>query len=76
MILILLVWQKKAMLYLKLVKKTKMLIQRVLNLATNENDLVLGSFLGSGTTAAVAQKKFVRRYAGIAMSEHTITRTL
>ena len=36
--------------------KPERLIQRVLTLATNEGDLVLDSFLGSGTTAAVAQK--------------------
>ncbi|MCL1996984.1 MAG: site-specific DNA-methyltransferase [Defluviitaleaceae bacterium] len=34
----------------------KNLIQRVLHLATNEDDLVLDSFLGFGTTAAVAKQ--------------------
>ena len=36
--------------------KPERLIQRILVLATNPNDLVLDSFLGSGTTAAVAHK--------------------
>jgi len=34
--------------------KPERLIQRILHIATNEGDLVLDSFLGSGTTAAVA----------------------
>jgi|GEM_PF-5926849 len=34
--------------------KPERLIKRILELATQENDLVLDSFLGSGTTAAVA----------------------
>lgn len=36
--------------------KPEKLIERILTLGTNEGDLVLDSFLGSGTTAAVAQK--------------------
>lgn len=36
--------------------KPERLIQRILTLASNPGDLVLDSFLGSGTTAAVAQK--------------------
>ena len=52
--------------------KPERLIQRILNLATNENDLVLDSFLGSGTTAAVAHK-MGRRYLGIEMGEHAKT---
>lgn len=52
--------------------KPERLIQRVLQIATNENDLVLDSFLGSGTTAAVAQK-MNRRYIGIEMGDHAIT---
>lgn len=46
--------------------KPEKLIQRILNLSTNENDLVLDSFLGSGTTSAVAHK-MNRRYIGIEM---------
>lgn len=52
--------------------KPERLIQRVINVATNPNDFVLDSFLGSGTTAAVAQK-MGRRYIGIEMGNHAIT---
>lgn len=52
--------------------KPERLIQRVLQIATNPGDLVLDSFLGSGTTAAVAQK-IGRRYIGIEMGEHAVT---
>jgi len=52
--------------------KPEKLIQQVLLIATNEGDLVLDSFLGSGTTAAVAHKMH-RCYIGIEMGEHAIT---
>ncbi len=52
--------------------KPERLIERVLTLASNEGDLVLDSFLGSGTTAAVAQK-MERRYIGIEMGNHAYT---
>ncbi len=52
--------------------KPENLIKRIFELATNENDLVLDSFLGSGTTAAVAHK-MNRRYIGIEMGEHAQT---
>jgi len=52
--------------------KPERLIERILHIATNENDLVLDSFLGSGTTAAVAHK-MGRRYIGIEMGEHAVT---
>ncbi len=52
--------------------KPERLMQRILQLATNENDLVLDSFLGSGTTAAVAHK-MNRRYIGIEMGGHAET---
>jgi adenine-specific DNA-methyltransferase len=52
--------------------KPERLIQRVLTLATDDNDLVLDSFLGSGTTAAVAQK-MDRRYIGIELGDHCYT---
>lgn len=52
--------------------KPEKLIERVLTLATNPGDLVLDSFLGSGTTAAVAQK-MGRRWIGIEMGEHAYT---
>jgi adenine-specific DNA-methyltransferase len=53
-------------------KKPELLISRILEMSTNENDLVLDSFLGSGTTAAVAHK-MGRRYIGIEMGNHAIT---
>lgn len=49
--------------------KPERLIQRILHIATNPGDLVLDSFLGSGTTAAVAHK-MGRRWIGIEMGEH------
>ncbi|WP_404343036.1 site-specific DNA-methyltransferase [Vreelandella venusta] len=52
--------------------KPERLIERILQIATNPDDLVLDSFLGSGTTAAVAQK-MDRRYIGIEMGEHAVT---
>lgn len=55
--------------------KPERLLQRVLVLATKEHDLVLDSFLGSGTTAAVAHK-MGRRYIGIEMGDHAQTHCL
>ncbi len=52
--------------------KPETLIERILVLATNPGDLVLDSFLGSGTTAAVAHK-MGRRYIGVEMGEHAVT---
>ena len=52
--------------------KPERLIKRILEISTNENDLVLDSFLGSGTTAAVAHK-MNRRYIGIEMGDHAKT---
>ena len=52
--------------------KPERLIQRILHIATNPGDLVLDSFLGSGTTAAVAHK-MDRRYIGIEMGDHAVT---
>ena len=53
-------------------KKPERLIQRILSLASNPGDLVLDSFLGSGTTAAVAHK-MRRRWIGIEMGAHAYT---
>lgn len=50
-------------------KKPEKLIERILLMATNEGDLVLDSFLGSGTTAAVAHK-MGRKYIGIELGYH------
>jgi adenine-specific DNA-methyltransferase len=55
--------------------KPEKLLKRVLELATNPGDLVLDSFIGSGTTAAVAHK-MGRRWVGIEMGEHAITHCL
>ena len=52
--------------------KPERLIQRILHIATNPGDLVLDSFLGSGTTAAVAHK-MGRRYIGIEMGAHAVS---
>lgn len=52
--------------------KPERLIERIIHIATNPGDLVLDSFLGSGTTAAVAQK-MGRRYIGIEMGDHAVT---
>lgn len=45
-------------------KKPEKLLKRILELATNEHDIVLDYHLGSGTTAAVAHK-MNRQYIGI-----------
>ena len=50
-------------------KKPERLIQWVLQLCTQPGDLVLDSFLGSGTTATVAQK-MRRRWIGIELGDH------
>lgn len=55
--------------------KPEALLQRIIHIATNPNDLVLDSFLGSGTTAAVAHK-MGRRWIGIEMGEHARTHCL
>ncbi len=52
--------------------KPERLIERILHIATNPGDLVLDSFLGSGTTAAVAHK-MGRRWIGIEMGDHART---
>ena len=55
--------------------KPEQLLRNVLQVATNAGDLVLDSFLGSGTTAAVAHK-MGRRFIGIEMGEHAATHCL
>lgn len=55
--------------------KPERLLWVALHVATLPGDLVLDSFLGSGTTAAVAQK-MGRRYIGIEMGEHARTHCL
>lgn len=55
--------------------KPEPLIERILTLGSNPGDLVLDSFLGSGTTAAVAHK-MGRQYIGIELGEHCYTHCL
>lgn len=50
-------------------KKPETLVQRILELTTQENDLVMDFFAGSGTTLAVAHK-MKRRYIGIEQMEY------
>lgn len=53
-------------------KKPERLIKRIIWMSSSKNDLVLDSFLGSGTTAAVAHK-MGRRWIGIEMGDHAYT---
>lgn len=50
-------------------KKPEALIKRCIELSTSEGEYVLDSFLGSGTTAAVAHK-MNRRWIGIEFGDH------
>ena len=52
--------------------KPEGLIRYIFEAATKPGDLVLDSFLGSGTTAAVAHK-MGRRWVGVEMGEHAVT---
>jgi len=52
--------------------KPERLIERILHIATNEGDLILDSFAGSGTTGAVAQK-MGRKWIMIELGEHCHT---
>ncbi len=54
--------------------KPEVLISRILEISTNENDLVLDFFAGSGTTCAVAHK-MKRRYIGIEQMDYIETIT-
>ena len=53
-------------------KKPEHLIKRVLEIATDEEDWFLDSFLGSGTSVAVAHK-MNRKYIGIEMGDQAYT---
>ena len=55
--------------------KPENLLRKMIEVSTKPGDLVLDSFLGSGTTAAVAHK-MRRRWIGIEMGEHAITHCL
>ena len=55
--------------------KPERLLERVIHVASNPGDIVLDSFLGSGTTAAVAHK-MGRRWIGIELGDHCHTHCL
>lgn len=52
--------------------KPERLLHRIVHIATKPGDLVLDSFLGSGTTAAVAHK-MGRKWIGVEMGDHAVT---
>lgn len=52
--------------------KPEKLIERVIMLGSDEGDIVLDSFLGSGTTSAVAHK-MGRKWIGVELGDHAIT---
>ena len=52
--------------------KPERLIERILTLGSKNGDIVLDSFLGSGTTAAVAHK-MGRQWIGIELGDHAYT---
>ncbi|NLN49503.1 MAG: site-specific DNA-methyltransferase, partial [Clostridiales bacterium] len=56
-------------------KKPEKMLYNLLSVFTNENDLVLDFFMGSGTTAAVAHK-MLRRYIGIEQMDYIKDKTL
>ncbi len=53
-------------------KKPELLISRIIDMATNEGDIVLDYHLGSGTTVAVAHK-MGRRYIGVEQMDYIET---
>jgi len=55
--------------------KPERLSKRIIEMSTNPGDLILDSFLGSGTTAAVAHK-MGRRWIGIELGDHCETHCL
>lgn len=52
--------------------KPEKLLQRIISVATTENDIVLDSFAGSGTTGAVAHK-MGRRWIMVELGDHCTT---
>lgn len=50
-------------------QKSEKLLQRIIEISTNENDLVMDFFAGSGTTLAVAHK-MNRRWVGIEQMDY------
>lgn len=53
-------------------KKPEAQVKRIFEMSTDKGDLVLDSFLGSGTTAAVAHK-MGRRWIGVELGDHAFT---
>lgn len=53
-------------------KKPELLLKRIVELSTDVGDLVLDSFAGSGTTAAVANK-MNRKWIAIELGDHAYT---
>ena len=53
-------------------KKPELLLRRILKIFSDEGDLILDSFLGSGTTCAVAHK-MNRKWIGIEMGKQCYT---
>lgn len=53
-------------------KKPEKLIQQIIEMCTQPGDIVLDSFLGSGTTSAVAHK-LGRCHIGVEMGDHAYT---
>jgi adenine-specific DNA-methyltransferase len=51
--------------------KPERLLKRIIEIATNENDLILDAYIGAGSTIAVAHK-MKRQYIGIDKGEHII----
>ncbi len=52
-------------------QKPEELLERIIRIASNENDLILDCFAGSGTTLAVAEK-LGRRWIGIDSSKYAV----
>lgn len=52
--------------------KPEKLIQRIIELASSQGDLILDTFAGSGTTGAVAQK-LGRKHISVEMGDHATT---
>ncbi len=52
--------------------KPEKLLERIIHVSTKPGDIVLDSFLGSGTTAAVAHK-MGRRWIGVELGDHAYT---
>lgn len=70
-------WQgisKEGQVKLKNGKKPEALLKRIIEISTQENDLVMDFFAGSGTTLAVAHK-MKRRYVGIEQMDYIQTIT-